>query len=132
MRFLMLVKAAHEWEAGAMSEEKLVARLATSHAELAKAGALPDAAGLQPGSKGWRITDSGGHRSFIDGPFAETKELIAGCVVPDQQPGVQQHDGQTKRPMSRHSVDTRAPGRPAQARGAREGCRATSPSSVSS
>jgi YCII-related domain len=109
MRFLMLVKAAHELEAGAMLEEKLVARLATSHAELAKAGARLDAAGLQPDSKDSRITDSGGHRSFIDGPFAETKELIADCVVPDQQPGFQQHDGQTKRSMPRHSVDTRAP-----------------------
>jgi hypothetical protein len=85
MRFLMLLKATQDSEAGAMLEEKLIAPMATSHEELAKADARLDAAGLQPGSKRWRIRYSSGHRSFIDGPFAETKELIVGYPVPDQR-----------------------------------------------
>jgi hypothetical protein len=51
------------------------------HEELAKAGALLDASGLHPSSKGWRITYSGGKRTVIDGPFAETKELVAGYTL---------------------------------------------------
>jgi len=61
-----------------MPEEKLISEMATYHEELAKPGALLDASGLQPSSKGWRIEYSGGKRTVIDGPFAETKELIAG------------------------------------------------------
>jgi hypothetical protein len=55
--------------------------MATYHEELAKAGALLDASGLQPSSKGWRVNYSGGKRTVIDGPFAETKELIAGYTL---------------------------------------------------
>jgi hypothetical protein len=78
MRFMIIVKATKESEAGVMPEEKLVAAMATYHEELQKAGVLLDASGLQPSSKGWRIKYSGGKRTVIDGPFAETKELIAG------------------------------------------------------
>jgi hypothetical protein len=64
-----------------MSAEKLIAEMAEYHEELVKAGALLDASGLQSGSKGWRIKYSGEKRSVVDGPFAETKELIGGYTL---------------------------------------------------
>jgi hypothetical protein len=81
VRFMIVVKATKESEAGDMPEESLIAEMATFHEELAKAGVLLDASGLQPSSKGWRIKYSGGKRTVIDGPFAETKELIAGYTI---------------------------------------------------
>ena len=81
MRFMIIVKASKESEAGMMPEEKLFAEMATYHEELAKAGALVDASGLHPSSKGWRINYSGEKRTVIDGPFAETKELVAGYTI---------------------------------------------------
>jgi hypothetical protein len=81
MRFMIIVKATKDSEAGAMPEEKLFAEMATYHEELAKAGALLDGSGLQPSAKGWRIKYSGAKRTVIDGPFAETKELIAGYTL---------------------------------------------------
>ena len=81
MRFMILIKADKSSEAGVMPDEKIIAEMATYHEELAKAGALLDASGLQPSSKGWRIKYSGGKRTVIDGPFAETKELIAGYTI---------------------------------------------------
>jgi hypothetical protein len=81
MRFLILVKASRDSEAGVMPEEKLIGEMAKYHEELVKAGALLDASGLQPSSKGWRIKYSGKKRTVTDGPFAETKELIAGYTL---------------------------------------------------
>lgn len=81
MRFMIIVKATKDSEAGVMPEEKLIAAMATYHEELAKAGALLDASGLQPSSKGWRINYSGDKRTLVDGPFTETKELIAGYTL---------------------------------------------------
>jgi hypothetical protein len=81
MRFMIIVKATKDSEAGVMPSEKLIAEMATYHEKLAKAGVLLDASGLQPTSKGWRINYSGGKRRFTDGPFAETKELIAGYTI---------------------------------------------------
>jgi len=81
MRFMILVKATKESEAGVMPEEKLFAEMATYHEELAKAGVLLDASGLQASSKGWRIRYSGAKRTVIDGPFTETKELVAGYTL---------------------------------------------------
>jgi hypothetical protein len=81
MRFMIIVKADRNSEAGIMPEEGLFAEMATYHEELVKAGALLDASGLQPSSKGWRIKYSGGKRTVIDGPFTETKELIAGYTL---------------------------------------------------
>jgi len=75
------VKATKDTEAGAMPEEKLIAEMAQYHEELQKAGLLLDASGLQPSSKGWRIKYSGGKRTVIDGPFVETKELVAGYTL---------------------------------------------------
>jgi hypothetical protein len=81
MRFMIIVKATKESEAGAMPEEKLIAAMATYHEELAKAGVLLEGTGLQPSSKGWRIRYAGDKRTVVDGPFAETKELIAGYTL---------------------------------------------------
>jgi len=81
MRFMIIVKANKDSEAGVMPEEKLMAAMATYHEELVGAGALLDASGLQASSKGWRIKYSGDKRTLIDGPFAEAKELIAGYTL---------------------------------------------------
>jgi hypothetical protein len=78
---MIIVKATKDSEAGVMPEEKLIAEMAKYHEELVKAGMLLDASGLQASSKGWRIKYSGGKRTFIDGPFAETKELVAGYTL---------------------------------------------------
>ena len=81
MRFMIIVKASKDTEAGVMPEEKLFAAMAKYHEELVKAGVLLDASGLKPSAKGWRIKYAGGKRSVIDGPFTEAKELIAGYTL---------------------------------------------------
>ncbi|AXE95265.1 YciI family protein [Paraburkholderia sp. 22099] len=81
MRFMILVKATAASEAGDMPDEALLAAMATYHEELARAGVLLDATGLQPSSKGWRVHYSGGKQTVVEGPFAETKELIAGYTL---------------------------------------------------
>ena len=78
---MIIVEANKDSEAGVMPEEKLIGEMASYHEELAKAGALLEGSGLQPTSRGWRIKYSGGNRTLIDGPFAETKELIAGYTI---------------------------------------------------
>jgi hypothetical protein len=81
MRFMIIVKATKDSEAGVMPEEKLLADMASFHEELQKAGVLLDGSGLQPSKKGWRIKYSGAKRTVIDGPFTESKELIAGYTM---------------------------------------------------
>jgi hypothetical protein len=81
MRFMIVVKATKDSEAGVMPGEKDMAEMAEYHEELAKAGVLLDASGLQASSKGWRVRYSGGKRTVIDGPFTESKELIAGYTL---------------------------------------------------
>jgi hypothetical protein len=81
MRFMIVVKGDKDTEAGVMPEEELFAAMADYHEELAKAGVLLDASGLQPTSKGWRIKYSRDKRTVIDGPFTEAKELIAGYTI---------------------------------------------------
>ncbi len=78
MRFLVIVKASKDSEAGVMPDRKLFDEMGRFNDELAKAGVLLAAEGLQPSSKGKRVRFSGKQRTVIDGPFAETKELIAG------------------------------------------------------
>jgi hypothetical protein len=78
MRFMMIVKANKDSEAGCMPSEELITAMTKYNEELVKAGALLDLSGLHPSSKGARVKFSGAKRSVIDGPFAETKELIAG------------------------------------------------------
>ncbi|HET8965928.1 MAG TPA: YciI family protein [Candidatus Acidoferrum sp.] len=81
MRFMIMVRANRETEADVRPDEQLIAEMATYHEELAKAGALVDASGLQPSSKGWRIHYSGKKRTVVDGPYTEAKELIAGYTI---------------------------------------------------
>ena len=81
MRFMILVKATKDSEAGVMPSQEMVTAMADYHEHLAKAGVLLDGNGLRPSSQGWRIEYSGGKRTVIDGPFTETKELIAGYTV---------------------------------------------------
>jgi hypothetical protein len=78
MRFMMMVKSNKDSEAGKMPGEELLAAMAKYNDELMKAGVLLDLTGLHPSSKGARIKFLGGKRTVIDGPFAETKELIGG------------------------------------------------------
>ncbi|MDQ3222279.1 MAG: YciI family protein [Gemmatimonadota bacterium] len=78
MRFMAIVKADKDSEAGVLPSEELLAAMGKFNEELAKAGVLLAAEGLQPSSKGARVRFSGTKRTVIDGPFAETKELIAG------------------------------------------------------
>jgi hypothetical protein len=78
---MILVKATRESEAGVMPPEPLLKEMIDFHGELAKAGVLVDGSGLQASSKGWRIKYDGKQRSFVDGPFAETKELVAGYTI---------------------------------------------------
>jgi hypothetical protein len=78
---MIIVKATADSEAGVMPGEALLAEMAAYHEQLVKAGVLLDGSGLQPSAKGWRIRYDGDKRSVIDGPFAETKELIAGYTL---------------------------------------------------
>src|SRR3954470_498798 len=81
MRFMVIVKATKDSEAGKMPSEEMLSAMAKFNEEMVKAGIMLDGAGLQSSAKGARIRFSGGKRSVIDGPFAETKELIAGYWI---------------------------------------------------
>jgi hypothetical protein len=78
MRFMVIVKATKDSEAGVLPTEKLLAEMGKYNEELVKAGVMLAGEGLQPSSKGARVRFSGNKRTVVDGPFAETKELIAG------------------------------------------------------
>ena len=78
MRFMVLVKASPESEAGVMPSEEMLAEMGRYNEELAKAGVMLAGEGLHPSSKGARVRFSGSERTVIDGPFTEAKELIAG------------------------------------------------------
>jgi hypothetical protein len=78
MRFMVIVKASKESEAGVMPNQKLLAEMGKFNEELVKAGVLLAGEGLHPTSKGKRVKFSGAKRTVVDGPFTETKELIAG------------------------------------------------------
>jgi hypothetical protein len=81
MRFMMIVKASKDSEAGKMPTEELLNAMGKYNEDLMKAGVLVDLAGLQSSAKGARIKFAGGKTTVIDGPFAETKELIAGFWI---------------------------------------------------
>jgi hypothetical protein len=87
MRFMIFVKANEQTEAGAWPEPEALAELfeamASYHEELSRAGVLLDASGLQPSSNGWRVRYEGKQRRIVDGPFTETKELVAGYTLID-------------------------------------------------
>jgi hypothetical protein len=81
MRFMVIVKASKDSEAGKMPSEEMLSKMAKFNEEMVQAGIMLDAAGSQASSKGVRIRFTGDKRSVIDGPFAETKELIAGYWI---------------------------------------------------
>jgi hypothetical protein len=81
MRFMVMVKATKDSEAGVMPTEKMFAEMGKFNEELVKAGIMLAGEGLQPSSKGARVRFSGTKRTVIDGPFAETKELVAGFWI---------------------------------------------------
>ena len=81
MRFMIIVKATKDSEAGVMPHEKILNEMAKYHEELQKAGVLLDASGLQASAKGWRVKYVGQTRTVVDGPFTEAKELIAGYTM---------------------------------------------------
>ncbi|RQH02080.1 YciI family protein [Paraburkholderia dinghuensis] len=82
MRFMIMVRANALSESGEMhSDDPIFAEMAAYHEELAKAGVLLDASGLKPSSCGWRVRYSEGKPTIVDGPFAETNELIAGYTL---------------------------------------------------
>jgi hypothetical protein len=81
MRFMILIKANKSTEAGEMPSEQLLADMGKFNEELVKAGIMLAGEGLQPSSKGARVKFSGAKRTVVDGPFAETKELIAGFWI---------------------------------------------------
>jgi hypothetical protein len=78
MKFLILVKATKDSEAGVMPSEKLLTEMGKYNEELVKAGILLAGEGLHPSSKGTRVRFSGTNRTVVDGPFSETRELVAG------------------------------------------------------
>src|SRR2546428_11007986 len=86
MRFMIIVKATKDSEAGVMPHEPILAEMAKYHEELQKAGVLLDASGLQASSQGWRVKYSGAQRTVVDGPFTEAKELIAGDAMLQVKP----------------------------------------------
>jgi hypothetical protein len=81
MRFMVIVKASKDSEAGKLPSEDMLAAMAKYNEELVKAGVMLEGAGLQSSAKGARVRFSGSKRTVIDGPFAETKELIAGYWI---------------------------------------------------
>ena len=81
MRFMVLVKASKDSEAGVMPSEELLRDMGNFNEELVKSGVMLAGEGLHPSSKGARVRFSGDQRTVIDGPFAETKELVAGFWI---------------------------------------------------
>ena len=81
MRFIVMVKASKDSEAGKMPSEELLGAMAKFNEELVKAGVMLDGNGLHPSAKGARVRFAGNKRSVVDGPFAETKELVAGYWI---------------------------------------------------
>ena len=81
MRFMVIVKASKDSEAGVLPNEQILTEMGKYNEELVKAGVMLAGEGLQPSSKGARVRFSGDKRTVIDGPFAETKELIAGFWI---------------------------------------------------
>ena len=83
MRFMVMVKATKNSEAGMLPSQELLAEMGRFNEELVKAGVMLAGEGLHPSSKGARVRFSGGKRTVVDGPFAETKDLIAGWMIID-------------------------------------------------
>src|SRR6266545_1430949 len=117
MRFMILVKATKDTEAGIMPTGKemddLMGAMAAFHEEMAKAGVLLDASGLQPSAKGWRVKYDGKKRTIMDGPFAEAKELVAGYTL------IQAKSKEEAMEWSRRFPNPAGEGKQASSKGAR-------------
>ena len=109
MRFMMIVKADKRSEAGILPNEQDLATMGKYNEQLIKAGILVDAAGLQASSKGARVRFEGGKPQVIDGPFAETKELIAGYWLIDVKSKQEAIEWAKKVPFDRLPNDGRVP-----------------------
>jgi hypothetical protein len=107
MRFMILVKADKNSEAGVLPDEKILAEMGKYNEELAAAGVLLAGEGLHPSSKGARVQFSGSKRTVIDGPFAETKELIAGFWLWQVQSKAEAIEWVKRCPMSDAEIEIR-------------------------
>ena len=107
MRFMILVKADKNSEAGVLPNEKLLTEMGKFNEELVKAGVMLAGEGLQPSSKGARVKFSGSKRTVIDGPFAETKELIAGFWLWQVQSMEEAIEWVKRCPMSHAEIEIR-------------------------
>ena len=109
MRFIVMVKASKDSEAGKMPSEELLGAMAKFNEELVKAGIMLDGNGLHPTSKGARIRFAGNKRSVVDGPFAETKEQVAGFYLIEARDLNDAIRVASKLPAARHgAVEVRA------------------------
>ena len=108
MKYMILVKATKDSERSAMPTEALLQEMIGFHEEMSKAGILVDGAGLHASSKGWRILyGKDGKRSFVDGPFAETKELIAGFWIFDVKSKEEAIEWVRRSPMQEGELEIR-------------------------
>ena len=107
MRFMILVKASKESEAGMMPSEQILTEMGKFNEELSKAGVLLAAEGLHPSSKGARVRFSGDKRTVTDGPFAETKELIAGFWIWQVKSKDEAVEGLKRAPFDETEVEIR-------------------------
>jgi hypothetical protein len=107
MRFMLLVKADESSEAGVLPNRELVAAMGKFNEEMAKAGVMLAADGLHPSSKGARVAYSGTKRTVTDGPFTETKELIAGYWVIEVESKAEAIDWASRAPFQGGQVEVR-------------------------
>jgi hypothetical protein len=106
MRFMVIVKATKDSEAGKMPSEEMLAAMGKFNEEMVKAGIMLDGNGLQPSSKGARVRFSGDKRTVIDGPFTETKELIAGYWIIQVKSKQEAIDWMKRCPHPHPGIDT--------------------------
>ena len=107
MRFIILVKASRESEAGQMPTEKELTEMGQFNEELVKAGIMLAGEGLHPSSKGSRIRYSGKSKTVIDGPFAETKELVAGFWIIQAKSKDEASEGMKRAPFREGEIEIR-------------------------
>jgi hypothetical protein len=107
MRFMVIVKANKDSEAGVLPDQKILTEMGKFNEELAKAGVLLAAEGLQASSRGARVKFSGNKRTVIDGPFAETKELVAGFWVWQVKSKAEALDWLKRAPFAEGEVELR-------------------------
>ena len=107
MRFMVIVKADKDSEAGVLPDKKMLTEMGKFNEELAKAGVMLAGEGLQPSSKGARVRFSGSKRTVVDGPFAETKELVAGFWLWQVKSKAEAIEWSKRAPFDRGEVEIR-------------------------